>query len=334
MMNAQLDTFFSENYNQRYYQLLWSQFFLLLIYIVFTLISTTKNLTGLPFFTPNQILVAFSLSELVISILFIVKVPKNVPKQNLFLVLLVINIFFLILYFEQFILPNNPLQYYPDDLLFVSLQFFTILLLIAVYYKNFNVHQVGSVLALLLLVSFFFLFLKKAILSSFSLGIYGLIVANVVFWVFLWVIIVKYQWHLFGNYRWKSLIPIIVSIILAIGMYMGMMKQLGTDLGKTVFNTINYQAFSLQSTTVQILGFNPETLMIVINLITGYCFLFVLFTTLAFSKELRKESILLITIGLTGIATLPYLGLVRFFALFKFISIDKNKNLAKADFDD
>lgn len=334
MMKTQIESFFSENYYQRYYDLLWIQLILLFLYRISTLVSTTKNLTGIPFFTPNQLIIGFTIFELLLSIIFILKIPKKVPRQNLFLSLLVITIFFLILYIEQFIIPNNPIQFGSDDLVFSIIQFLILLILIIVNKGNLVINRTYGLLSLLIVGSFFFVLLSKMLEKIADLLVLNLIIANIIFWVFLWFIIVRYTKILYKNYNWLALLPILISIFLTIGMFMGMMKSLGNELGKTVFNTINYQALSLHSANKAFFGFNPEILMIIINLLTGYCLLFVLLTILFLIKPLQEEAVVFLILGVTGIAVYPLLVLIRYLAFFKFSSLNEvNTEKLKSKFE-
>ena len=142
-MKTQLESFFSQNYYQRYATLIWIQVFLLILFRISTLISTTKNLTGIPFFTPNQLIIGFSILEIILAVLFIIKIPNKVPKQNLLLALMVINIFLLVLYIEQFLISNNPIQFGSDDLLFSIVQFLVLLILIIVNKENLTINRLN-----------------------------------------------------------------------------------------------------------------------------------------------------------------------------------------------
>ena len=323
MMKLQIKTFFSDNYNSRYYHLLWIQLILLFLFRIFTLISTTKNLTNLPFFTPDQLLIGFSILELVLVILFITRIPKKVQNQNLFLFLLVVLIFFLILYIEQYILPNNPFQFYSDDFLFVAIQLLIILILIIVNKNTFDLKNDTNILTLLLFISFTLLLISKLIQNPNSLMVSFIIFSTIIFWGIMWLSIIKFTIKLFPDYNWKIYLPLILGLLMAIGMYMGMMKSLGTELGKTVFITIIDQSISLFSVNISLFGFNPEELMIIINLISGYCFLFMLLTVLLFKKSLRDQTVLILIIGVTGLASYPLLGLIRYLALYKLASINE-----------
>ncbi len=335
-MKTQLESFFSENYYQRYNTLLWIQLILLILFRIFTLISTTKNLTGISFFTPNQLIIGFSILEILLAGLFIIKIPKKVQTQNLFLGLMVITVFLLVLFIEQYIIPNNPIQFSSDDLLFSIVQFLILLILIIVNRENLSINPTQGFLSLAILISFFFVLLSKLLENLSDFLVLNLVLANVIFWIFLWLLIVRYTRVLFKTISLFAFLPIIIGIVLTIGMYMGMMKALGSELGKTVFNTINYQAFSLHSANKVIFGFNPEIVMIIINLMTGYVFIIVLLTTLVLVKSLREEIVSVFILGILGIASYPLLALIRFFAFFKFVSLSEinvDKSKSKLDYD-
>ena len=325
-MSTQVKNFFSGDFSTRYYNLLWLQLVILIGFRVSTLITTTKSYTTVPFFIQNELIIGFSIIEVILAILFIIKIPKKVQHQNKFLGILVIYIFFLVLYLEQFILPNSPYEMYSDDVLFIILQLLVFLILIFINRITFDVKNDTSLLTLILLLSFILMLIAKLIQDNFELYLVFTILSVLTIWIFLWFSIFSFVKIQFWIYRWKSLIPIILGIFFAFGMYMGMMKSLGSDLGKTVFNTIVDQAFSLFAVNHSFYGFNPEILMILVDLVTVYCFLFVLGSVLLFQRPHSKDIVLIAIIGITGLATYPLLAIIRFFALFEFVALNKKLN--------
>lgn len=323
-MKITMGNFFSKDYNERYQKLLLYQVILLLLFRLFTLTTTTKDLTGIPFITPNEIILAFSIVELVFSVLFLVRVPSSIQNQNLFMLLLAINAFFLTLYAEQFIISNNPLAFYSDDVLFVIIQISIIFLLFIYNRSNFNFKNEESKSIVILFIMFSLDFLSKELSTFYDIGNLLFLLANITGWLFLWLFIYKSMAYMYANYKWKAYIPLVVSLFLVMGMYMGMTRSLGTELAKTVFNTIIDQAFSLHSINSTIFGFNPEIMMIIIGLASGFSFIIILGTHLLIRKERRSEWIAIFIIGLTGLSALPLLAIFRLLALFQYFYFENS----------
>ena len=322
-MSIQVKNFFSIDYNKRYYYLLWIQLIILLLFRLFTLISTTQSRTNITFFIQNDIVIGFSIIEILIVILFVSNIPKKVQNQNFFLAILVLYLFLLIIYLEQYIFPNSAFQFYSDDLIFVLFQLVILMLLILVYRNSFGLNKDTSILTIILVVAFIMEFFARLMHTNFDLSPLFTILSVVVFWVFLWFIIVRFVWIQFRYSSWKAFIPVILGVFFGIGMFMGMMKSLGDQLGRTVFNTIVDQSFSLHAVNYTLFGFNPEIAMIVIDLITAFCFLFELISILIFHRYYSREVVLIMIIGITGLAVYPLLGIIRFLALYEFISLNK-----------
>jgi hypothetical protein len=241
-------------------------------------------------------------------------VPENVSKQKMFVSFFLINLFFAILYVEQFFLLNNPIVFYQDDILLIFLQLFIIIVLISASKSNFSApkENINSI-NLSLFLSFFFLFFAKLFTNNEEISNILLMITNITFWSIMWSLIIIYTLKIKKVSTVKAILPFI-GIIIGFGMFMGMTK---TEVMKAVIITIIDQTFSMNVVNFQFFGYNPELILILINVITGFTFIFVLTTAIFIIKESKIETASLLILGMTGLSVIPILAIIRFLSLFK-----------------
>lgn len=319
-MMIETKTRFFDNYEIRYDILIGYQLILLFIYRLLTLFISTEGLHHIPFITPNQLQILFGIIELAFCILFLIKIPKNTPQQNVFLILLFVNVFFEVLYVEQFLIVTDPITFRENDSLLTLLQVLVLLVIILLSFQKskFYFRNYLNYAKLYLLFAFVSLYLSSMLTSNPNYFLLFILLADVLFWIFLLTIIFYYSRILYRVSKRKAIIPLVVGFFLGFGMYMGMTQS---QIMLAVITTIIDKTFSLHAIEPSIFGFNFRYLMIFLDVVLGFIFTCVLLVALMTKKEHRTEISSYFILGLTGLAVYPLLAIMRFIAFFKLVNL-------------
>ena len=309
---------FFENYDIRYSVLLSYQLLFLFLFRILTLFISTEGLHHIQFITGYQLQLLYTILQLGFCILFLINIPRKFQHLTFFVIILFLEIFLAILYIEQFYIVTNSINLRSNDLIFISLQVLVLLILMALNSQNFkpDIKNNSQNINLYLLLSFILYLLSSLVTFSVDLSNLFLLLADVLFWVFLLSLIVKYAKILYANKPTTAIIPIVIGFFFGFGMFMGMTKN---QVMRAVIITIIDQTFSLHAIQPLIYGFSFELAMIFIDVVLGFIFVAVLLLSLLKNVKLRHEITIYFIIGVTGLAVYPLLALIRFYALFSLI---------------